>query len=623
MDNLLEDLLWLPSPPEDFITKLGEASHGDDLRKLAQFSLNDSQLTRLSKKFKKIHDNNGDLSSLVPLSMGVISNSTTDLIVPAITGTALHFGIALTVVEAKFDQVMQETFSDNSSFAHCSLNALLVAIDLRGLPVSPCPGNSELAHKNVKHCIEYLHNICDALNTKTGAKIILQNLARPSEAVFGSLESRLPGTLSWITNNINAGLNSISSEHISLLDIDTLSSSIGLMRWHDPTLWNIAKLPFSQKYTPVYASHICRMLASQIGKSRRCLVLDLDNTLWGGVIGDDGIEGILLGNGDPTGEAYTHIQTMALELRERGVVLAISSKNEDKNARQPFIEHPDMVLREKHIAVFQANWSDKASNIKAIADTLSLGLESIVFLDDNPAERMQVRMELPAVAVPELPEDPALYVRTLIAGGYFEATSFSVEDSQRASFYQGNARRLELLNQSSDMNSYLASLEMKISFNEFNKIGRLRIAQLISKSNQFNLTTKRYDELQVKALEEDKSLFTLQVRLQDQLGDNGMISVIICKKNQKTWLIDTWLMSCRVLGRRVEEAVLQHIITHAAQEKAVSLIGSYIPTARNGIVKDHYKKLGFQKLSVKSDNGSEKWELAIKNYQFKDLPIAF
>jgi FkbH-like protein len=333
------------------------------------------------------------------------------------------------------------------------------------------------------------------------------------------------------------------------------------------------------------------------------------------------LEGILIGNGDPISEAHLHIQRVALELRERGIVLAISSKNEDAVARQPFKEHPDMLLRENHIAVFQANWSDKASNIKAISEELSLGLESMVFLDDNPAERLQVRRELPEVAVPELPDDPALYIRTLIAAGYFEVITYSEEDQKRASFYQDNAKRTNILRQSSSIDSYLMSLNMEITISPFDILGRQRIAQLISKSNQFNLTTKRYSELDIKGFEESGNFFTRQIRLKDLLGDNGMISVIICKKNKSFWEIDTWLMSCRVLGRRVEEAALHDIVKNAQKDGANTIRGYYAPTARNMIVRDHYKKLGFNKIS--EELGCEIWELKIADYQFLEIPMTF
>ena len=621
MSNIYEDLSWLPQAPQDFSRRLNDAANGNDLQELAKFSLDENHLRRLYKKILALQNKDVNLLSLTTMKIGVISNATTKLAVPALVGTALRFGISLQVVETEFNQITQQAFSSDSAFIGQNLYVVLVAIDYRGLPLMPCPGDKSLAEKNVQDCLAYVKSVVESLRAKTGAQIILQNIVLPVEALSGSYEGRLPGSLTWLIGHLNSELDALIADDTFILDIAGLAANVGLINWHDPTLWNIAKISFSQRYMPIYADYVCRILAARLGKSRRCLILDLDNTLWGGVIGDDGLEGILIGNGDPTAEAHLHIQQIALELRERGVVLAISSKNEDATARQPFKEHPDMLLREEHIAVFQANWSDKASNIKVIAEMLSLGLESMVFLDDNPAERMQVRRELPEVAVPELPKDPALFSRTLIAAGYFEAITFSEEDRKRAVFYQDNAKRAQILNQSSDMDAYLKSLDMEISFTQFDATGRARIAQLISKSNQFNLTTKRYSELDVKELEGNDSFFTRQIRLKDTLGDNGMISVIVCKKHASAWEIDTWLMSCRVLGRRVELAALQDIVTNAKAIGATKLIGIYSPTARNIIVKDHYKKLGFTKTSGNSE--IETWELDITNYNFLDVPMRF
>jgi FkbH-like protein len=348
--------------------------------------------------------------------------------------------------------------------------------------------------------------------------------------------------------------------------------------------------------------------------------LDLDNTLWGGVIGDDGLEGIVVGQGDPQGEAFLGVQRAALTLRERGVVLAVSSKNNDETARLPFREHPEMLLRENHLAVFQANWNDKATNIRAIAAELSLGLDSFVFLDDNPAERRLVRDMLPEVAVPELPEDPALYARTLLAAGYFEAIAFSEEDQKRADFYQNNARRVVLHRATGDLNSYLQTLDMTITFQPFDEIGRARIAQLISKSNQFNLTTRRYTEAQVGEIEDDPDCFTLQVRLVDTFGDNGMISVIICRREANDWRIDTWLMSCRVLGRRVEQAVLQELLDQARARGITRIVGIYRPTERNSLVKDHYSKLGFTEFE-RANDGSTHWSFDVATRKNESLPM--
>jgi FkbH-like protein len=621
MNNIYENLSWLPPTPRDFSQRLNGIASGNDLRELAKFSLDENQLRRLYKKTLALQNEHVNLLPLTEMKIGIISNATTKLAAPALVGTALRFGISLEVIEAEFNQIAQETFSSDSAFTSQNLNVVLVAIDYRGLPLLPCPGNKDLAEKNVKDCLAYVKSIVNSLRTKTGAQIILQNIASPVEALSGSFEGRLKGSLTWLILHLNSELDTLTADDIFILDIAGLAANLGLTNWHDPTLWNIAKLSFSQRYLPIYADYVCRILAARLGKSRRCLILDLDNTLWGGVIGDDGLEGILIGNGNPTAEAHLDIQRTALKLRERGVVLAVSSKNEDATARQPFKEHPDMLLREEHIAAFQANWSDKASNIKVIAEMLSLSLESMVFLDDNPAERMQVRRELPEVAVPELPKDPSLYGQTLIAAGYFEAITFSEEDSKRAAFYQDNAKRAKILSQSSDMDGYLKSLDMEISFTPFDVTGRDRIAQLISKSNQFNLTTKRYNKLDVKELESNKSFYTRQIRLKDTFGDNGMISVIVCKKYKSAWEIDTWLMSCRVLGRQVELAALQDIVTNAKTSGATKLIGIYSPTARNIIVKDHYKKLGFTKIPSVSE--IETWELDITNYNIQELPMRF
>jgi len=348
-------------------------------------------------------------------------------------------------------------------------------------------------------------------------------------------------------------------------------------------------------------------------------VLDLDNTLWGGVIGDDGLSGIRLGQGSGEGEAFLSIQRTALALRERGVVLTVCSKNEDAIARQVFREHPEMLLREDHISVFQANWTDKATNIRAIAETLSLGLDAFVFVDDNPFERNQVRQALPQVAVPELPVDPALVPRALLAAGYFESVSFSEEDQKRADYYHENAQRVAVQQQAGDLESYLESLGTQVTFAPFDRVGRSRIAQLINKSNQFNLTTRRRTEAQVDALAADPDYFTLAVRLSDKFGDAGMISVVICEVRAEQWEIDTWLMSCRVLGRRVEEAVLQEIVRRARAAGARRLQGCYLPTDRNMMVRDLLPRLGFAASDQQGEASS--FVLELEGFEPVELPL--
>jgi FkbH-like protein len=383
----------------------------------------------------------------------------------------------------------------------------------------------------------------------------------------------------------------------------------------------VAKFSFSHEFIPLYADHLARTVAAIRGKSRRVLILDLDNTLWGGVIGDEGLEGIQVAQGDATGEAHLAVQRLALDLRQRGVVLAVSSKNADEIAREPFEKHPEMLLRLEHFAAFQANWNDKASNIQAIAEDLSLGLDAMVFLDDNPAERDFIRTRLPKVAVPELPEDPAWYARTLAAAGYFEAVTFAQEDLKRAGFYQDNTRRLSLQKQLGVTDGYLASLEMTITFQPFDVTGRARIVQLINKSNQYNLTTRRYTDPEVAEAENDPNVFTLQVRLADIFGDNGMISVVICRPGETgVWEIDTWLMSCRVLGRKVEQMVLREILAHARAAGVCRLAGVYRPTDRNKLVVDHFAKLGFAKVG-EEESGQTHWELPVEGAEPEIAPM--
>jgi FkbH-like protein len=620
-------LAWLPRPPDSFaeqckdVVRSGENT-GARLRALARFDLDENQLNRLANAMSKARGKGDSLAPLVPFRLGILSNSTTDFIVQALVGSAIRHGIALECVESDYGQVMQSALSPESELNRAKPVAVLIALDYRGYPLESPLGDGEAAKASLSAAFGQLEAIRAGIHSNGNAVCILQNLAPPVEGVFGSMDKVVPGALRGMIEAMNSRMaQSVWGTTDIMLDVAGMAAEVGLTDWHSHQQWNLAKLPFNSAYMPLYAERVARTIAAIRGKSRRCLVLDLDNTLWGGVIGDDGLEGIQLAQGDATGEAFLNVQRYALALRERGVVLAVSSKNNDEIAREPFRNHPEMLLREEHIAVFQANWNDKASNIKAIAEELSLGLESLVFLDDNPAERAIVREFLPEVAVPELPSDPADFVRTLSAAGYFEAVTFSGEDLRRAQSYQDNARRIALQGQFADIESYLASLKMAITFQPFDETGRSRITQLINKSNQFNLTTHRYTEAEVAAIAENPYCYTLQVRLADIYGDNGMISVIVCRDSgDSTWEIDTWLMSCRVLGRRVEEMVLREICSAAQQSGIRKLIGKYVPTERNKLVEQHYEKLGFNPLGRSSD-GATVWEVDVNSAQIPPVPV--
>ncbi|MDB5799938.1 MAG: haloacid dehalogenase [Rhodocyclales bacterium] len=626
-NSLFTQMAWLPPAPSGFAAQCkaevpAQESLGRHFQALAAHALDENNLIKLAKTIRKARDAGKSLAPLTPFRLGIISNATSHFLLPALEATAARHGIALECIEADFDQVMQEALSPESTINRAQLDAVLIAVDYRGLPLKTSAGDGDTAKASVVAALTHLNMVRNGLKRNGKTICIIQNIARPVEALFGGLDAVLPGTLRSLIDDINRGIaESILDTEDLLFDVAHLAETVGLADWHDATMWNMAKVPFASVFLPLYVDHVCRLVAAMRGKSRRCLILDLDNTVWGGVIGDDGLEGIVIGQGDATGEAHLAVQRTALNLRDRGVVLAVSSKNTDEVARGPFRNHPEMLLREEHIAVFQANWNDKATNITAIAKELALGLDAMVFLDDNPVERNLIRQMLPQVAVPELPADPALYARTLLAAGYFESITFSVEDKQRAGFYQDNARRVALQSQAGDMDAYLQSLDMVMTVQRFDETGRSRIAQLINKSNQYNLTTRRYTEVEVADIENDADCFALQIRLADVFGDNGMISVVICRHELDSWHIDTWLMSCRVLGRKVEHAVLDVLCQQAQRRGITQLIGIYIPTDRNALVEDHYAGLGFMPVDA-PDDGSTVWQLPIDNVANSALPMA-
>ncbi len=618
MNAMYAELRWLPNTPEDFSARVkrlatAEGPIGREVQALASYALDLNQLTRLSKLIRGAATDSVNLAPLVNFRLGVLSNSTIDLTIPALIASAARHGLALDTIVPPYDQVAQQALTPDSQINTSHPDAVLFAIDYRALPLRTTSGDADAAAATVRGAMAFLETLRNAVRANTNAVCIFQTFAAPVETLFGSLDRALPGSLRNLLDTINRELaQMVYGSGDVLLDVASIAETIGLADWHSPELWNMGKIAFSCDLIPLYAEHVSRTIAALRGKSRKVLILDLDNTVWGGVIGDDGLEGIKVAQGDSCGEAHLAVQRMALDLRQRGIVLAVSSKNTDEVAREPFERHPEMLLKLEHIAVFQANWNDKATNIISIAQELSLGLDAMVFLDDNPVERGLIRSMLPQVAVPELPEDPALYARILAAGGYFEAVTFAGEDLKRAGFYQDNARRASLQQQVGGLDDYLAALDMTITLQSFDTQGRARIVQLINKSNQYNLTTRRYTEPEIDEVMVDTSAFTLQVRLADMFGDNGMISVVICRmsKFESAWEIDTWLMSCRVLGRKVEHMVLAELIKHARESDLDKLVGIYRPTDRNKLVVDHYQRLGFTKIS-QEDDGTTLWELSV------------
>lgn len=628
MPPVLASLPWLPEPPLDHAARRRalEAAPGPigaSLQQLASFRLSPPQAAALGKTIRRCAEAGADLAPLSPFRLGVLASHTADLLTDGLAAAAARHGVALGVTTAPYGQVAQQALDPASIINTARLDAVLLAIDHRWLNLDR-PAVDGDADVRTADALETVRGIVEGLRRHGGAPAILQTLPVPPTALFGSLDRMTAGSVRAMVEATNQGLVALARDSGCLvLDVAALAERVGTDAWFDPVQWLAYKLPFSAGFAPVYAEWLGRLLGAARGKARKCLVLDLDNTCWGGVIGDDGLEGIVLGQGSAVGEAFLAVQQMALDLRSRGIVLAVSSRNDDAVARQVFREHPEMLLREAHVTVFQANWTDKASNLEAIAQSLNIGLDALVLLDDNPAERAQVRAALPMVAVPELPADPSWFPWFLSAAGYFEATSFSIEDRNRAQSYSADARRVEVKAQARDLDDYLASLGMKLAVAPFDAQGRGRITQLINKTNQFNLTTRRYTEAEVAAFEADPSVVTLQVRLEDRFGDLGMIGVVIGRvadeDGRRTLDLDSWLMSCRVLGRKVEEAMLAQVVRAAAARGVDLIVGTYVPTAKNGMVADHYSRLGFREAG--ETGGGRRFELPTGDYAPTDLPF--
>jgi FkbH-like protein len=463
-----------------------------------------------------------------------------------------------------------------------------------------------------------LAGVWDSIRAHSQALLIQSTFVAPYERFFGNYDPQVPGSLSSVVSSLNAAIVSEARTRSNLLlvDLEALGSWVGRRSWFDERMWAIGKLPCSLEHLPLVAQNIVDVTLATRGKAVKCIALDLDNTLWGGVVGDDGPHGIqIAAHGD--GETYHRFQSFLKELKNRGILLAVCSKNEHANAIKPFEENPEMVLKLDDITVFVANWENKPENLRKIREALNIGLDSIVFLDDNPFERAAVRTLLPEVLVPELPEDPADFVKTLVELNLFESSSFSAEDGLRSTLYRQEAQRHLAETTAASFEDYLESLDMTINVSRFNPQQLNRITQLLLRSNQFNLTTQRHNQAQCEAMMHDlEGCLPLTASLRDRFGDHGLISIVVGKVDRSVGrlVISDWLMSCRVLTRGVEEYLMNHLVEHARRLNLSAITACYIPTLKNAMVKDFYARFDFHKVAEDADGQSE-WMLRVDEYQ--------
>lgn len=565
------------------------------------------ELTRAAKRL----DTTGLARSL---RVAILSDAATQQLIPLLSVLFARAEVRAEFYVAEFDAIELEIYNPASGLYNFrpDVIALLHSPNALRLKYYRHEGDrASFADAMARH----LADLWDTVRSRSTATIVQSNFPLPYERPFGNFDQKVAGSPTSVVSALNTRLAALARErpHVLVHDVEALASYVGRRTWIDERLWMMAKALCALEHMPLLAQSLVDIALTTQGRAVKCVVVDLDNTLWGGVIGDDGLQGIQIGPfGD--GEPFYRLQLFLRELKRRGVILAVCSKNEEAAALQPFREHADMVLREADFAVFMANWNTKVDNLQAIRDVLNIGFDSIAFLDDNPFERNIVRQYLPEVVVPELPEEPADYVRCLSELNLFETNTFTEEDRQRAGLYREESARKVLEQRFTDVGEYLRSLEMCITLARFDPFHVPRIAQLIQRSNQFNLTTQRYSVAECEAMMGDDRCEPLYLRLSDRFGDSGLISVIVLRYEPDVLAIDSWLMSCRVLARGVEDYAMNHVVQVARQRGYPEIKGVYLPTAKNAMVMNFYAQFGFRKVDERPD-GAATWVLRVDAYQ--------
>jgi FkbH-like protein len=547
--------------------------------------------------------------------VALLGNATTEFLAPIVELLLEAHGLRPSVHLGGYDTLAWECLQPDSGTAAFGPDVIAVVQSPLGIQDWPAATAAERdAGAWAQGRVDGLLSLFESAHANMGCDIIADTLHRLPLRPHGSLAPRLAADRNRLIGEMNRQLAARAPDYVVLHDVDMMSSVVGLDRWVDYRWWYQAKQPMSFRSGIEYARSLTRLIASIFRGSRKCLVLDLDNTLWGGVVGDDGVSGLAVGAGNPVGEAFVAFQDYLKQLKDRGIILTVCSKNELDNARAPFTELPDMVLSLDDFAAFRASWDPKPDNIRAIAQDLNIGLDAMVFVDDNPAERAIVRQLLPEVAVVELTDDPSDYARILDAAGWFEVPRLSQEDTLRTQQYQANTQREELRSSADDYGTYLQSLEQRAVIRPFEDRHLDRITQLVNKTNQFNLTTRRENRSAIEARMRGDNYLTAYVRLGDRFGDNGLISVWYGHMEGTVLEIEQWLMSCRVFNRGIEHHLMNYVAEQAKSHGIDRVCGRYIPTAKNKLVADLYERLGFT-CTVRHEDGSTDWELALADYR--------
>lgn len=562
------------------------------------------------KVFSQLKKNlKNNFENLKSVKVALLGDTATQLLKQALRGTGYDAGLDLQIWEADFGQIERQVFDTASELYTYQPDIVVIFQSTHKLLGKYNKLQPDQYSNLAEDQLQLINNIYTTITAALTTKVIIYNYPEIDDSVFGNYANKTEQAFLFQLRKLNYQLMVYATQNpdIYLCDISSIQNQVGKAFMFQPSVYISTEMVISIDALPLIASRTIDIISALYSNFKKCLILDLDNTLWGGIIGDDGIENIQIGSLG-IGKAFTEFQYWIKKLKNRGIILAVCSKNTEAVAKEAFEKHPDMVLKLADIAAFKINWENKVDNIRQIQSVLNIGFDSMVFLDDNPFERNMVKESIPAITVPELPEDPANYLEYLYSLNLFETVSFSQEDATRTQQYQKEALRNTTQALYTNESDYLKSLNMLSAVHGFNKFNTPRVAQLSQRSNQYNLRTIRYTEGGIEMLINQPDYFSFAFTLEDRFGDNGLISFIILKKESPEILfIDNWVMSCRVLKRGMEDFALNTIVMFAKQSGYTWLQGEYLPTAKNQLVKDHYQQLGFA-----PDNGY--WLLNVNEY---------
>lgn len=582
------------------------------------YPLNSKMLLRKKIKIKKELLAGG---SFIEKRVAVLGGSTTNEIVDQLELMLLHYGIKPTFYQSEYAQYWQDAMFGNEELDSFRPDIVYIHTSWRNITEFPTTSSSrEEVDVLLENTYRHFAVMWDRLAERFGCPVIQDNFDRPAWRLLGNRDVYdYRGRTNFIAR-LNQKLYQYAESHKAFFvnDVDFLAASYGLDEWSNPLYWHMYKYSLCLDAVPSLAKSVADIIKSIYGKNKKVLVCDLDNTLWGGVVGDDGVEGIQVGPEVPVGQIYSEFQQYVKELKSIGVLLAVNSKNDEENAIAG-LNHPDGPLKPGDFVSVKANWDNKDRNMQAIAAELNLGVDSFVFIDDNPTEREIVRQADFGMAIPAM-DRVENYLKAVDRNGYFEVTSLSADDLSRVEMYKANAKRVQLQENAGSYEDFLKSLNMQATIRAFEPIYIQRIAQLTNKSNQFNLTTLRCSESDINRMQASDDYLCLYGKLADKFGDNGVVSVVAGQIEGKTLHMRLWLMSCRVLKRGMEDAMLDTLVSDARAKNLETVIGYYYPTPKNNMVREFYKTMGFRLVS-QDENGNTTWALDVASYEPKNPAI--